>query len=86
MPVQTNAATWSESSPDDHHSDDDVNRSQHIQKVGNLKHGSCLAIFVNQRRNARRARVVYFNPENSEHRGIELEGPQNTREYRLADE
>jgi hypothetical protein len=41
--MQANAATWIESTPGDYHSDDDVNRSQHIQEVGNLKHNSCLS-------------------------------------------
>ena len=44
MPVQANAATRTEGSPDDYHPDDEVNRSQHIQEVGNLKHDSCLLV------------------------------------------
>jgi hypothetical protein len=43
MPMQANAATRIESTPDDYHSDDDVNRSQHIQEVENLKHDGSLS-------------------------------------------
>ena len=43
MPMQTNAATQIESTPDDYHTDDDVNRSQHIQEARNLKHDSGLS-------------------------------------------
>jgi hypothetical protein len=44
MPVQANPATRPEGSPDDYHPDDEVNRSQHIPEVGNVKHDSCLSI------------------------------------------
>jgi hypothetical protein len=44
MPVQANPATRPEGSPHNYHPDDEVNRSQHIPEVGNLKHDSCLSV------------------------------------------
>jgi hypothetical protein len=44
MAVQAHAAIRLESSSNDDHPDDEVNRSQHIQEVGNLKHDSCLLV------------------------------------------
>jgi hypothetical protein len=40
MPVQANAAIRLKGSADDYHSDDAVNRSQHVDKMGGLKHDS----------------------------------------------
>ena len=45
MPVQANQATRPEElASRNYHPDDDVNRSQYIQEVGNRKHDSCLSL------------------------------------------